>query len=69
MDVFVCLWVCNSVCLDPLLVEGEADMWREMDPDTFRPFSIPFQLEGETQVGRMGQAGWSCDMLHARGAC
>lgn len=25
-------------------------MWSELDPDLFRPFSIPFQLSGDTKV-------------------
>ncbi len=65
--VHVCLRVCNSLYLDHLLVEGEADMWREMDPDSFRPFSIPFHLEGETQVSGLGWGGWPHGTLHMRG--
>ena len=32
------------------VVEEESEVWKEMDPDSFRPFSVPFKLDGDTQV-------------------
>ena len=30
--------------------ENENEVWTELDPELFRPFSIPFHLTGTTQV-------------------
>ena len=32
------------------VVESETEVWTELDPDLFRPFSVPFQLSGDTLV-------------------